>query len=432
MEIKQITEQNPWWGNKERIAEDEKVIEGSSKKHPVKYDFPEENTLIIGPRQVGKTTYLKLFIKHLIEKGIDPKRILYFSCDMIRDFEEISEIVRFSDQQIDGRKYILLDEVTFVEGWQRSIKYLLDSALGKDKVLYVTGSSSIALKKETFPGRVIKTRNFLPLTFKEFCAVFGSESLRTELTKADFSPAGINQIAKKLTFHFSEIERHFNNYLKCGGFPRSIYEFVENGKIRDETYEIYWKWIVSDIAKAGKSGRTTESVLQGVLKNYGTRYSMNSIAKEMEIGSHVTVRDYLEFLEDLFVARNIFPREPGRETASFRRMRKTYFIDPFLYHVFKKQLTKTETDEKDIPCLIEGIVAEKLIRDHGQVSYYCQHKEVDFYLGDTGIELKWQKNVNKRDFKAQFKNRILLSRTDFEFFEQENLLIIPTPVFLLI
>ena len=96
-----------------------------------------------------------------------------------------------------------------------------------------------------------------------------------------------------------EIEKLFRLYVKCGGFPRSAYELIEKGKIREETQEIYWKWLIGDIAKIERSERITSSVLLGVLKNYGTRFSLNSIAKEMEIGSHVTIRGYLEVLEDI-------------------------------------------------------------------------------------------------------------------------------------
>ena len=62
MELRQITEQNPWWEDRERIKEDEKVKEALSKRQKIEFPFKNENTLIIGPRQVGKTTFLKLFI----------------------------------------------------------------------------------------------------------------------------------------------------------------------------------------------------------------------------------------------------------------------------------------------------------------------------------------------------------------------------------
>jgi predicted AAA+ superfamily ATPase len=433
MEIRDIAEQNPWWEAGKKINDDEKVKEALSKAHKIGYRFEERNKLIIGPRQVGKTTFLKLFIKHLIDKGVEPKRILYFSCETLRDFRDIVEVVRFSDSVMGGKKYILFDEVTFVDEWHRAIKFILDSPLAKDKLLYVTGSSSIKLKKETFPGREIKTEYFMPLSFKEFCSVFGSKPLKGLKGIRSLSAREVGNKAKKLLFHFSEISRLFSLYTRCGGFPRSMYELVEAGKIREETCDIYWKWLVSDIAKAERSERITGSVLLGVLKNYSTRFSLNSVAKEMEIGSHVTVRDYLELLEDLFVLRNVFPFEPRKGVGAFRRMRKVYFTDPFLFRVFKKEVTGTEIREEEVPKLIEGIVSEHLIRAFGKVFYLPGKKEVDFYLENAGIEVKWKRKADKKDFpKSEIKNKILLTRDDFEFFGEENLIMLPVSVFLLL
>lgn len=434
MEIKNIIEQNPWWENKEKINEDEKVRVAITKKRKIKYSFDEDNYLIIGPRQVGKTTFLKLFIKNLIDKGENPRRILYFSCEILNNFNEILEILRFSDSLIEGRKYIFFDEITFVPEWQRAIKFLLDSPLIQNKVILLTGSSSVALKKETFPGRPIKTKIFYPLSFKEFCKVFGNEDLKREVDNISISSLSLEEVdknVKKLLFYFNEIENLFNLYIQCGGFPKSMYELLENGKIREETYEIYWKWLIADIAKIDRSERITTSVLLGVLKNYGTRFSLNSIAKEMEIGSHVTVREYLEILENLFVLRNLFPIDIKKGAEAFRRMRKVYFIDPFLFHVFKRHVLGAKVKNEDYPKIIEGIVAEHLVRRFGKIYYFHQKKEVDFYLHNTGIEVKWQDKVDKKDFpRVEIKNKILLSKSEYEVYE--NMIIVPVSLVLLV
>jgi len=428
MDVRKITLQNPWWESKDRIYEDEKVRQAEARENRIEYSFPEENLLIFGPRQVGKTTFLKLFAKYLIEKGVDSRRVVYFSFDTARHFEEIIEVVEFCDSLIEGKKYFLFDEITFVEEWQRAVKFLLDSPLGRGKTFYITGSSSINIKKETFPGRPIKSWRFLPLSFYEFCRVFGSKNLKNVLKPG--KEAIDIQRAKEYLYHFPEVDRLFRAYIYCGGFPRSMYEHMEEGKIRDETYEIYWKWLIADIAKLRRSERVTTSVLQGVLKNQGTRFSLNSIAKEMEIGSHVTVREYLEVLEDLFVLRSIFPVNPGRNVGKYRGMRKAYFIDPFLYWAFKRVITQRGFEEEDIAGVVEGIVGEHLIRRFGQVFYFYKKKEVDFYFDGTGVEVKWQKRVDRRDFpRVDVERKILLTVDTFK--SEDDLLIIPVSVFLL-
>lgn len=439
MEIKQITEQNPWWEDKEKINNDEKIKEVFSKKHKLIFPFEKGNFLIIGPRQVGKTTHLKLTLKNLIEKGFDPKRLLYFSCELLKNFEEIIEIVRFSDSLIKGEKYFFFDEITFIKDWQRAIKYILDSPLTEEKFFYITASSSIALRKETFPGRNIEIKNFLPLTFRKFTQVFGTEKLKEKINSLKIEKINIEEVYEKIKeifFFFKEISELFNKYLKSGGFPRSMYELMEEDVIREETLEIYWKWLIADIAKIERSERITHSILIAILKNYGTRFSLNSIAKEMEIGSHVTIREYLEILENLFVLRNIFPFDFKKGVEIFRKMRKVYFIDPFLFTVFKKILTRRSIEVEEISKIIEGIVGEHLIRKLGKLHYLIAKtkKEIDFFLDKTAIEVKWQEKVSFRDFPhlINIENKILLSKSDLDFLKKEKTLILPLPLFLVL
>jgi len=122
-----IREQNPWWISKEKILEDEKVKEALSRKNKLLYTYKKKsNRLFFGPRQTGKTTYFKLLIHDLLHnKNLDTKKIFYFSCEPLRRFKEITELMRKLDFLIDGEKYVFLDEISFVEDWHRAIKYIL-------------------------------------------------------------------------------------------------------------------------------------------------------------------------------------------------------------------------------------------------------------------------------------------------------------------
>jgi uncharacterized protein len=411
------------------------VVIATSKSTRIEYEFPQQNFIYIGPRQVGKTTFLKLFIKQLIDKGINPKNLLYFSCELISNYTELVEIIRYFDTFVGGKKYIFFDEITFVKNWQNAVKYVLDSELGKNKLLLITGSSSLELRKETFPGRDIRINYFMPLEFKQFCLTFASDDLKAVINKGrteSFSIKQLNEVIKPLLFHLPEINRLFNTYLTCGGFPRSIYAYMDDQMVSEEIYDIYWNWLISDIAKIDRSQMTCSSVLLGVLKSYGSRLSLNSIAKEMKIGSHVTVREYLEILEELFVLRNIFPIDPHSSHGSMRRMRKVYFTDGFLYHTLKKKMVGLSVKESEIPMLVEGIVAEYMARNYDHLFYYYQRKELDFIVDNTGIEVKWQNKVKRADFPLiSISNKILLSKTDHQLVEADNLLILPVAVFLL-
>ncbi|WP_052295949.1 ATP-binding protein [Pseudothermotoga thermarum] len=124
---------------------------------------------IRGPRQVGKTTFLKLYIKKLLESGIPPSRILFLTCDDLKDRFELIEVIKNFFQlygKSGGISYMFIDEITMIQDWQSGIKYLVDIGLLEDCLVVLTGSSAYDLKisSERLPGRKGYNRDlfFLP------------------------------------------------------------------------------------------------------------------------------------------------------------------------------------------------------------------------------------------------------------------------------
>ncbi len=429
MDWNALAGQNPWWEDEKEIEEDEKVKEVLKRNHKYIPPFLKGNYLILGPRQTGKTTYLKLCIRELIKSGIHPKKCLYFVCNLVMKPEEIVEIVDIFKKS--GGKYVFFDEIGFVPEWERAVKQILElKALSEGMVFYFTGSSTLELQKERFPGRPVKIREFLPLTFKEFCMVFGGDELISSIGYSGGLNNCQNNSAKLMPF-IKEIGNLFNNYIRCGGFLRPAYQLVEEGRIQDETYQIYWNWIAGDIARLDLSERTLSAVLKGVVKRYCSSFSLSSLATEVEIPSHMTVRDYLEILESLYVLRSYWKYYD--KTPAFRKERKVYFIDPFIYHLASfKTLGAKEEKAEDTPKIVEGIVGEALKRSGMPLKFLRKNKELDFISGDYGIEVKWQEKVSGSDFPNigdKAKNKILLSKKDFKTGE---IAVVPVPIFLLV
>ncbi len=171
MDISIILERNPWRRNSEEIRNDDRVREALSKKHRLDYSYRERgNLILIGPRRAGKTTYFKLLIYDLlINKKVNPEDVLYVSCEILKDHSDVIDVLRL----IQAR-YVFLDEITFVEGWENAVKFALDQGILKGRTLLVTGSSTAFLKKETFPGMEIRHMPFMPVDFLRFSRLFGS------------------------------------------------------------------------------------------------------------------------------------------------------------------------------------------------------------------------------------------------------------------
>ena len=418
--------QNPWWVDPDAIYEDERVKEAISKKPMIGYKFEPINKILIGPRQVGKTTYMKLSIANLIDSGVNPRNVLYFSCDLLRDYREIVSIVKSFLRGVRGKAYVFLDEVTFVEEWERAVKFLLDSPLSSRLVLQVTGSTSAGLRRESFPGRNVKVEEFLPLDFRTVAMIFEPKLKKVRLPNAlPKTSREFYENALELYPYTEVLSGALDFYLSSGGYPRSIYELLDGG-IKPETYEMVYNATILDVAKLGRSERIALSIILGLLRRYGDRITLNSLAKELEIGSHVTVRDYLELFEELFIGRNYFQVKLHDFTPLFRKERKFYFLDPLIIQTFRRVFGKGPETER----VIEGVVGEHLKRLH-PTYFFSGSREVDFITPNFGVEVKWRKSVGPSDFpRVGIKEKILLSKNKLEFIEGKNIAVIPVPLFL--
>jgi len=102
-------------------------------------DWADPLICLKGARGVGKTTLLLQKIK----ESADRKTTLYVSLDSIwLDLREVYQLVRYHSEH--GGTRVVLDEVHYLEGWQRLIKNLADD-FPEMRIAY-TGSSLLKLK----------------------------------------------------------------------------------------------------------------------------------------------------------------------------------------------------------------------------------------------------------------------------------------------
>jgi len=143
---------NPWWEEKNLIQKDERML--NFEKQAIKYfpRFLEREKFeigvytLIGPRQVGKSTALKLFVRDLLfKKKIEASHIFFFQCDIIDHYQDLIQVLEVYLQSLDHTKeiYVFLDEISFVEEWPRAIKHLIDRGDLKKAIIFLTGSLSL-------------------------------------------------------------------------------------------------------------------------------------------------------------------------------------------------------------------------------------------------------------------------------------------------
>ena len=431
-----IKEQNPWWEGK--IEEDRDYRKW--KKSKIKW-VPELISkielkpfslhFIFGPRQVGKTTLLKLLIKKLLDSGIRPERIFYFKCDKLENYKELDETLnsyfKFRDSLGIESSFIFLDEITFPREWFRTIKFDVDTGKFEKDVLILTGSVSMYAKGEveTFPGRRGYGKNFYfyPLSFREFINVF-DQSLHEKLPLIDVEKI---EECSKIFAYFDRIQDAWERYLKCGGFPPAVKEFLEFGEISGEVFDTYIDWLRGDLIKLGRNVERFKKVVNVLLGKVPSAFSLHSVAKELDVKSHSLVSNYMSLLSQLFIAKVVYHINPNDMSINFAKNRKIVLLDPFFFSLFNRW-TFSKIPEESV--IVENVIASHLSRNF-EVFYWKNRSEVDAVIrvkeGLLGFESKYSSRPEIRRLRVgKLKKIVTLTR---DYLDEEELAI-PVSMFL--
>jgi predicted AAA+ superfamily ATPase len=487
VKISEINAQNPWWSQGIEFARYDKSLGEAKpiffKRKPI--ETKSGNIYILrGPRQVGKTTYIKDSVRRLIENGTAPRDILYLSLDFFTSRRELRNAINyFLESRIDAaRIYLLLDEITSIDDWNLELKYLSDQGVLKRAIILATGSSAVKLKekRELLPGRGVEGNEYYikPLGFREFTLQiidFVAQhltqdefchtliTLKTFLTSCSLDlGSGMDeiqeQVEKILPFKMA-LSYLFHLYLTTGGLPGVVNHYLDNrylqqkNTIHSAIAEIFVRDVFGDLARLQKQENIIRQIFRAIVERYGSRYSFSNLSREIE-KSHITTIDYLELMEDSFICFVLYSYDFNTKNVKAKGDKKVYFFDPFVLHSVKSYLGGSEVWDRITTSLeneelrgqmVEGVVISHL-RMYGEIPlmrtgstflwYYYDRsgKEIDaVFRGDErylGIEVKYQNQVNERDIRriSPLKRYFILSKEDAE--RKKSLMIIPVDIFL--
>ena len=389
-----VRRHNPWWSG-ERDPVVERWRRASVKWIPewIKEVSLEPFSLnfVIGPRQVGKTTGLRLLIHRLLEDR-SPYQLFYFNCDFTADMEHLRRVLDLylSVKRAHGLSecFIFLDEVGSTAGWWRVIKGYIDLGALDDCVLTLAGSSTLRLKGEVelFPGRRGKGTDVkaLPLTFKEFAEVHGVKIPLSGNLERDIAEAKLYQ---------DKLEDLFKQYLKLGGFPLSIN--------RDERAPEYLLLALEgELLRLGKSPQIAKAIISSIMRKAPSPLSYSAIAKDIGV-SYKTVEDYIQTLRKLFLLEIAYHKEGKR--ILWRKEKKIFFLDPFIANTLAEWACETPLQAS----IYEWVTQAHLHRKYGEVYYYRNAYEIDCIARNLKIEVKAGKPHRKYP-----KNTITLTQED--------------------
>lgn len=421
---------NPWWENPQEIENDREIMEFSRGK--IKYfpDFDLEKgiSVIRGPRQVGKTTLVKLKVKKLLDAQVDPKNIFFYSFELMRQPKEVHDTVLEYLETVAGEspRYLFLDETTTIVDWSRAIKLLVDRGdIKREDSVLVTGSSSIDLKKgtERLPGRGIEGHEFfyLPCSFRNYLKLKGIEVPSSDISDAQSFYKTATRNREKLL----KLNQELAKYLHTGGFLYSI----NHGK-NELTLEKYARWLEGDFIKWGKNPLIVKEILQSIILKKCSQFSYHSIAKETSVSSHNTILEYLDMLDEELFLRTVNKVSLSPYKVERKKEKKAFFLDPLLISVAEQWADQA----LPYPCKVEQVVMSHLSRMGANYFYNDGKREIDcvekIKNNVLGVEVKWSDNISSSDTYAAKKTDIpyLLSKETFKM--QNSVPVIPVSIFL--
>ena len=229
--------------------------------------------VVTGMRRCGKSTLLRQFIELLKNNGTPDSNILYYNMESIRNDRYRDGTTLYNEivaKQDLGRLYIILDEVQYIEKWERIVNSL---RIDIDCDIYITGSNAYLLSTEIstlLTGRNIEIR-VLPLSYREFSSIQYDTDDRYEL---------------------------FLRYVHLGGMPFIRPEYDEDA-IFQRLDEIKSDIILKDICsrKERIDSVKVRKVIDYMFSEIGNAISAGNIAENLKISSS-TSSDYLSLVTD--------------------------------------------------------------------------------------------------------------------------------------
>ncbi|MDF1655913.1 MAG: ATP-binding protein [Coxiellaceae bacterium] len=375
------------------LSESFETLKRARNGTPRQYAFPNATNMIkvaMGMRRSGKTYFLYQTINELIDKGIDPKQILFINFEDDRllpmNAKQMGKLIdQFYSLYPDNHQkqcYLFFDEVQNVEDWHLTVRRLYDS---KDVQLYLTGSSSKLLSKEidtSLRGRALSIEIF-PYSFNEFLSA-------NHITTPE-APFGQSSLDK--------MKQHLLHYFSKGGFPavthlpenewrESLQSYVDTVILRD----IVERHNVSNIA-------LLKYLINTLLKNTAAPFSVNKFANDIKSQGYKvskdTLHNYIAYIQDAYLIFTI-PYYSESERIRQNQPKKIYTIDNGLSNACSINI------HNNYGKLFESLVYLDLRRQNKNIYYYhtAEGYEIDFIAVDEKnqyeiIQICWDSSDSK-------------------------------------
>lgn len=271
----------------------------------------KEITLIVGPRQAGKTTVMLALRDRLRKEG---RKTVFLNLDIEADkrfFESQEGLIRKIQLEIGKEEgVIFIDEIQRKENAGLFLKGIYDMNLPYKFV--VSGSGSLELKEKIHESLAGRKRVFKlsTLSFEEFINF-----------KTDYQYQG-----KLLDFFSLEIEKTadlLKEYLEFGGYPRVVLAetISEKQRVIDEIFSSYVEKDIFYLIGVRKT-EAFSNLVKVLASQVGNLVNYSELSLTLGISSKA-VKDYIWYLEKTFILE--------RQLPFYKNIRKEISKSPVIY-----------------------------------------------------------------------------------------------------
>lgn len=339
-----------------------------------KWLFREKVIVIIGARQVGKTTLLK-------EKFKNNEEVLWLNADeqRIRD-RLLNPSINDIENVIGNYKTVIIDEVQRIANAGLLLKLMVDNFKGIQFI--ATGSSALEISDHIFEpltGRLILFHLF------PFCMA--------EL------------YVKESPF---EVEESLNFHLIYGSYPEiSLNKADAKTLLKNLSQQYLYKDVL--IWKDIRKPELLDKLLKLLAYQIGSEVSTHELANALKVKSE-TVESYIDLLEKSFVIfrLNSYATNPRKEV---QKMSKIFFWDNGIRNAIIGNFNDL-VNRNDQGALFENFVISERIKKNvtnnsDANSFFWRNynqSEVDYVEVENNqllaIEIKWNARKNNKVSRA--------------------------------
>jgi len=370
-------------------------------------ELKRDNILVIvGSRQVGKTSLLALLYKKL-----GKKQKVYFDLEDIQLLSQFNNL-EFSDflaylQEKKGispnkKTFVFIDEIQYLEHPSSFLKYIFDHY--KQIKLIVSGSSSLEIKKK-FSDRLTGRKSLYvlyPLDFKEFL-IFKNKTFQLR-KKINFKKLLKSQTItmahqKSLNWSKAELEKIFEEFALLGGYPKTVLanDHEEKISILKEIQATYVRKDIKDLAEI-ENIKVYNNLIEILAAQSSNLLNIDELSNTLR-ANRKTIERYLFLLENTFITNLVKPFFTNKR-KEITKMPKIFFKDVGLRNMLISNFNALEK-RPDKGALIENLIYTELKKNLAPLEelYFWRTQtktEVDFVIkGEKQsllpIEVKYKK-----------------------------------------